>query len=304
MRLRPVLMLMLLGMNLNGYARSVQKEQLYTAIHRIIDTAHAHIGVGILGLDFEDSLLINGSDAFPMQSVFKFPLALAMLHQAEQRKQSLSAPVSFSRKSLEPNTWSPLLKEHPETEITLSLGELLRYSVSKSDNNACDILFGLAGGTAAVDRYIHSLGIKGISIKATEAEMRKAWKVQYTNSSQPGAMLQLLRLFYNGSLLSKSGNAFLMDLMIQSENPADRIKGLLPANAQVAHKTGTSDTNEKGLTAATNDVGILTLPDGRHVALVIYVSDYNGGVKAGSRIIAGIARLVWDHYSKEDQKRK
>lgn len=304
MRPRPVLILLLLGMSLHGHARSVQQKQLNAAIHRVIDTAHAHIGVGVLGLDFEDSLLINGSDAFPMQSVFKFPLALAVLHQTEQRQQSLSAPVSLSRKNLEPNTWGPLLKEHREAEIKLSLGELLRYSVSKSDNNACDVLFGLAGGTTTVDRYIHALGIKGISIKATEAEMRKAWKVQYTNSSQPGAMLELLRLFYKGSLLSKSGNAFLMDLMTQSENPADRIKGLLPANAQVAHKTGTSDTNEKGLTAAINDVGILTLPDGRHVALVVYVSDYSGGVKAGSRIIATIARLVWNHYSKELQQGK
>jgi beta-lactamase class A len=111
-------------------------------------------------------------------------------------------------------------------------------------------------------------------------------------------MLELLRRFYAGSLLSPSGNRLLLQLMTETENSPKRLKGQLPANAVVAHKTGTSDTNAAGLTAAINDVGIITLPDGRHMAVVVYVSDYKGGVSGGEQIIAAISRLAWDFYSK------
>ena len=83
--------------------------------------------------------------------------------------------------------------------------------------------------------------------------------------------------------------------MTESANPADRIKGKLPAGAVVAHKTGSSARNYD-LIAATNDIGIVTLPNGRHFAIVVFVSDYKGGYERGGNLIAQIARLAWDAY--------
>ncbi|MEG1615469.1 MAG: serine hydrolase [Bacteroidales bacterium] len=40
------------------------------------------------------------------------------------------------------------------------------------------------------------------------------------------------------------------------------IKQKLPQNAVIAHKTGSSGKNEHGITAATNDVGIMIAPNG------------------------------------------
>jgi len=297
MLLRHSFILLLLLAAIPGFARKDRAEALRQSLQGIVDTARAHIGVGVLDLDTGDKLLLNGNDSFPMQSVFKFPLAIAVLHQMEQEKKPLSTPVSLSRKNMEANTWSPMLREHKEEQIRITLGELLSYSVKKSDNNACDALFRLAGGTLVVDRYIRSLGIKGMAIRATEAEMRMAWPVQYTNSCRPDAMLQLLQQFYRKKLLTPEHQQFLWQIMTDSENPADRIKGLLPAQAIVTHKTGTSNTNAQGLTAATNDVGIISLPNGRHIALVVYVSDFKGGTARGAHLIAIFAKAVWDHYS-------
>ncbi|WP_118974902.1 class A beta-lactamase [Taibaiella koreensis] len=288
---------LLLLASIPGYSRKERPEALRQSIQAIVDTARAHIGIGVLDLDTGDSLLYNGADTFPMQSVFKFPLAVAMLHQIEQEKKPLSTLVNLSRKTMDPHTWGPLLKEHKEEHIHITIGDLLDYSVKKSDNNACDALFRLAGGTGTVNRYIRSLGITGMTIRATEAEMRTAWPVQYTNSCRPGAMLQLLQQFYRKKLLSPEHQQFLWQIMTDSENPSDRIKGLLPANAVVTHKTGTSDTNEQGLMAATNDVGIISLPNGKHIALVVFVSDFKGGTARAAHLIALVAKAVWDHYS-------
>jgi beta-lactamase class A len=266
-------------------------------ITRLIDSAHAKVGIAVLGLDFQDSFFSNGKEHFPMQSVFKFPLAMYVLHQVDNNKLSLAKVVHIPRQKLDPDTWSPMLKDFPSGDVDMTLSELLRYAVSKSDNNAADILFGLAGGTVNVNKYIHSLGVSNIAVSATEAQMKKAWSVQYTNWCAPQAMAHLLKLFYDRKTLKAESNDLLMGLMLKSENSPNRIKGLLPPAAVVAHKTGTSNTNAAGLTAASNDVGIVTLPGGRHIALVVFVSDYKGGAVTGEKIIARISKLVWDYYS-------
>ncbi|MGZ5563748.1 MAG: serine hydrolase, partial [Chthoniobacterales bacterium] len=90
--------------------------------------------------------------------------------------------------------------------------------------------------------------------------------------------------------------SFLLDLMIKSKPGAHRIKGTLPNDAVIAHKTGTSGT-DNGITAACNDVGIVTLPDGKHVALAIFVSDSSADEAAREGVIAQIARAAWDNWS-------
>jgi beta-lactamase class A len=110
-------------------------------------------------------------------------------------------------------------------------------------------------------------------------------------------MLHLLEGVYKGASLSASSNAFLLKLLTETSTGPKRIKGLLPAATVVAHKTGSSDSNAKGVTAATNDVGIITLPDGRHVALAVFVSDSLETPDDNERIIAWVAKMVFDAFS-------
>ena len=72
-----------------------------------------------------------------------------------------------------------------------------------------------------------------------------------------------------------------------------RIKGLLSPTTTVAHKTGTSGT-VNGLTRATNDVGLITLPDGKHLAVAVFVADSKANQAIRERVIAKIARAAWD----------
>lgn len=284
------------AMPFSGYSKTYSKTALRGEICKRIDSFHANVGVAVYGLDFKDTLSFNGWKHYPMQSVYKFPLALAILDGVDRGKLSLSQSIHITKESLDKNTWSPMVKDHPDQDIDIRLDELLTYMVSASDNNACDALFWLAGGTGAANDYIHSLGVSGIAIAATEAQMHKGWAEQYTNWCQPAAMAQLLQLFYDGKILSKKSTAYLMQLMTESQNSANRLKGRLPENTVVAHKTGTSNTNKKGITAATNDVGIVTLPDGKHYAIVVYVSDYRQSMERAEALIADISKQVWDYF--------
>src|SRR5664280_1161110 len=164
------------------------EDSLKTKIEHIVDHASGKVGVAILGIENYDTIIINGSGKFPMQSVFKFPLALALLNQVDKGIFSLEQKIHLNKEDLLPDTWSPLRKKYPDGGVDITLDELLTVTVSQSDNNGCDKLFRLIGGTEKVEQYIHGLGITEIAIVATEAEMHKDWLIQYCNWSSPAAM--------------------------------------------------------------------------------------------------------------------
>lgn len=268
---------------------SVLRQQLES----LIQPFKATIGIAVKSLEDGDTLTINNNHHYPMQSTYKFPLAMAVLQQVDQGKLSLDQKIHINKTDIR-KTWSPIGEKYPKGNVDITIGELLKYSISMSDNIACDMLFRAIKGTGIADQYVKQLGVKNIAIKATEKEMAGSWKVQYTNYSTPYAMVQLLDIFYSRKKLSAASTDFLMDLMIQSSNSAKRIKGALPPEAVVAHKTGTSDTNKDGLTAAANDIGIVTLPDGKHFAIAIFVSNSKESAENNDKIIALISATVYN----------
>ncbi len=275
---------------------SGKSEGLRPQLISIIKKYKAKVGVGLIHLEKGDTLLVNNHLYFPMQSVYKFPLALAVLDRVDKGELKLDQVYHVTKEDLADETWSPLKKQFPEGNVDLTVAELLDYSVSKSDNIACDILFKLTNGTEPVNNYIHGIGISKIAIMATEHEMRADWKIQYTNWSTPMAMSRLLEGFYQKRYLSDSSNNFLMKLMIESSNDPARIKALLPEGTIVAHKTGTSDTRGN-ITDACNDVGIIFLPDGTHLALSVLVCKSEENYDDTRKLIAEIAKTVFDFYT-------
>jgi beta-lactamase class A len=111
-------------------------------------------------------------------------------------------------------------------------------------------------------------------------------------------MASLLTAFYRGRGLSAESRDLLMRLLTETTTFPKRLKGLLPPGTIVAHKTGSSGTSH-GLTRATNDVGLVTLPDGRHLAIAVFVSDSRAAADARDRVIAEFARAAWDRRTKK-----
>jgi len=109
-------------------------------------------------------------------------------------------------------------------------------------------------------------------------------------------MLGLLVAVHRGSGLTPESQAHLLQWMTQVTRGEGRIKGKLPAGTIAARRTGSSGTIG-GVTAATNDTGIVTLPDGRHMAVVVFVSDSRANDATRERVIAEIARAAWDHWT-------
>jgi beta-lactamase class A len=229
-----------------------------------------------------------------MQSVFKAPLALAALHLVERGELSLDGPIRFRASDrILPHAYSPLQDQYPAAEVDIPLRRLLTLAVSLSDNVAADVVLRIIGGPEVVDGYIKAAGIGGFHIEDNEASLHRDAAAQYRNWFEPAAAVQFLRLLSDHPPLTADHAALLLGWMRDTPRADQRIKGRLPAGAIVMHKPGTSDTDH-GLTAATNDIGLITLPDGRRLAIAIFVTDSTADERARDSVIARIARAAYD----------
>jgi beta-lactamase class A len=227
----------------------------------------------------------------PMQSTFKFPLAMAVLHQIELGTLQLDQPIRFL-KSDRSVTYSPLQEEFPEADVDVPLRRLLQLSVETSDNSATDIELRLIGGPPVLQQYLDSLGLAAIQQQDSEHTLHGDQRLQYRDYAEPAAMVALLRRLADHSPLNLEHTALLNRWMLEASSGPQRIKGLLPAGTPVAHKTGSSG-EEFGMIPATNDVGLITLPDGRRLAVAIFVSDAHADQATCEAVIARIAQAIY-----------
>ena len=257
---------------------------------------NAKFGVAWKHLENGDTGMVNGNDRFPMQSVYKFPLAMAVLNQVDQGKLSLGQMIRVTPQDYSANTWSPMMTKYPDAHMALPLSEILMCTVTHSDNVACDILFRIMGGPKKVEKYIRKLGISDMAIRYTEEEMHEKWEVQFKNWCEPHAMLRLLEIFHEGKALSAESNSLLRKMMEETTTGAKRIKGRLPSEVVVAHRTGFSGRDASGKIAAVNDVGIIRFPDGSHLLLAVYITDSADSDDDLEAAIANIANGLYNYY--------
>lgn len=275
---------------------AIGQHEIKKEIAQLINSAQAEVGVAIRQLESGDTISFNGSDRFPMQSVYKFHVALAVLHAVDKGKLSIDQQVYLRKEDLMPNTHSPIADEYPDGNVSLTVRQLISYTVAKSDNSGCDILFRLVGGPPKVHEYIRELGVLEVAIANTENEMHQNQDLQYKNWTTPVAMVQLLDLLYRGKILLPSTRHVLLEIMENTNTGNKRIKGNLPMGTLVAHKTGTSGQNEKGVLGALNDVGIITLPNGQHVAIALFISNTKESMSTLEGLMAAISKKIFDHY--------
>lgn len=305
---------------------------LAEVLQTISPKAGGTVGFAMLHIESGARLSIHGGERFPMASVYKIPIALAVLHAVSCDELSLEDSVPITAADL--RTGSGWIWSHRRRVRQLPVGELLEAMLVDSDNTASDILMRLCGGPEAVNEHVRALGVRGVRVDRYEAAMaldyagvaeappESTWTVDALwrlkrdvpldrraesaaaflddprDTATPDAMVDLLARVWRHEALGPDETSRLLEILERVRTGPDRIPGLLPEGTPVSHKTGTWSTSF-GITAAVNDVGIVTLPDGSHVALAIFVKGTNRGWRRAERTIAALARATYDYWVDE-----
>nr|WP_219860711.1 class A beta-lactamase ASU1-1 [uncultured bacterium]QWJ89340.1 class A beta-lactamase ASU1-1 [uncultured bacterium] len=253
------------------------------------------VGVAAVVLETGQNAAFNGDERFAMQSVYKVPISMAVMKQIDAGKYQPNQEIEIKKEDfVAAGQRSPLRDSFPNG-TKVPLWHLIEYAVSQSDGTASDVLLRLAGGPAEVQKYITEIGITDMAVKNTEKELGTDVKIQYDNYSTPNAAVKLLAELKSGVSIDRERSKLIRDFMNESPTGPNRLRGLLPEAAYVAHKTGTSGTRN-GVTAATNDIGIINLPNGKFLLIAVFVGDSPADEKARDAVIAKMAKAAWDKW--------
>ena len=299
--------------------------RLAREVERLADDGGGVMGVAAVHLESGRAVMLNGEERFPMASSYKVPIAVQLLTRVDRGELRLDSMIALRPGDIHPG--SGVLSElFDDPGVSLSLINLLELMLLISDNSATDVVLRTAGGGGAVTQRMEALGVSGIRVdrptvaliadfygvralppdhdvtiaqyrelaQAVTREQRlaaaEAFNRDPRDTSTPAGMVTLLEKIWRGEAVSGESTTLLLDIMTRSTTGAGRIRGVLPPDVDVAHKTGT-------IGGTTNDVGIMTLPDDAgHVAVVLFVRESDRPVEQRERAIAQVARALYDYF--------
>ncbi|MDG6079114.1 serine hydrolase [Erythrobacter litoralis] len=269
-------------------------------IAELADGSRGRIGVAAVDLSTGQQIGILDDQLFPMASTSKIAIAATFLEGVEKGRWSLTSefPLLLPKRSAR---FSSAVAPVYEGDHMKAI-DLIEIMITRSSNPATDALLRVVGGPKEVNAWMRRAGIKNFSLDrdiATlvrdDGEFDPANHIDKRDSATPAAMLTLLKGLYQGDYLSASSRRVLLGAMSRTRTGKRRIPALMPAGVRVSHKTGS-------LNNTSSDIGILEMPDGRAVAVAIYVTGQGTRLNREAKI-AQIARALHDGYAAEKTRR-
>jgi beta-lactamase class A len=154
-----------------GFCATNSVADLQERFAGIARDANGKVGVAVELLETKESILLNGQEKFPMQSVYKLPIAMAVLHRVDEDTLKLEQLVQVTTSDFVTKMQnSPIRDAHP-LGAELSISNLLWEMISESDGTACDVLLRVLGGPPFANQYLRKLGVTNIVIATTEKKM-------------------------------------------------------------------------------------------------------------------------------------
>lgn len=274
---------------------SPTSDHLTTSLKTIIDRAGGNSAVTVIHVETGRSVSVNGSSKLPLYSVFKLPLAVAVLKDVDEKRLPIDQLVHVTPSDIVPG--SPGNTAMWQQPVDRTIAQLIDVSIALSDNTSTDKLLQLAGGPEAVTHRLREMGFNEIQIQTTVRDFAASLKNHNLGSSNDLAKL-LVRL-QKGELLQPPQQELLIGFMRRATTGTRRIRGNLPAGTIVGDKTGSGETDKTtGTPIATNDVGLITLPDGSHLAIAVFLNGSKLYDVEQEKVIADVARAAYDAFAK------
>ncbi len=299
-------------------------EKLEREIARIEPVSGGTLGIAATHLESGRTFFYKADEQYPLASTYKLPMAVQAFTLVEQGKLDLNRMIEWDTTDLHLGSEVHLIFRKPG--FAMSVRNLIETMLILSENNSTDMVLKLDGGGEAVTKRLRDAGITDVRVDRPTAEIianpygitdiwtdgkfsLAKWEKQLAQLSKARldsvpyyyekdprdhgsarGMMTVLTKLWKGDLLNRANTDYLLDIMYRCETGPGRLKGMLPPGTRVAHKTGTYP-------GTTNDVGIIDLPDGTHLAIAAYVkksTKFSGADLEAA--IAQSARALYDYF--------
>ena len=272
---------------------------LQDSLQNIIKGTPGQFGIAVI-FDSRDTLVMNNTPDYPMMSMFKLPEALAVCHMLDNDETGLDTVINIRRGELDPSTWSPMLKDYPDGDIRITAGDLIRYILIDSDNNASNLLFDKIVSVPETGKWTSTLVSEPeFAMMYKESEMKENNSLCYRNRCSPLAYTVLVNKVFTDSIVSSGKQEFIRRAMTECQTGEKRIAAPLAGRRDIkfSHRTGSGYTNDKGEITAVNDGGYVLMPSGKGYSVSVFVKDFAGSQADAEQIMAEISGAIFNYAS-------
>jgi beta-lactamase class A len=299
----------------------MNKSDLMNTFSELEQRTQGMLGISALRLEgvATQNIEYNADQKFFMCSTFKIPIAICFLQKAERDNLKLTDSIPVTAYDLRVGVTTTMNQFDYSQPVMVTYENLLQYMLQESCNSSSDIIFREAGGAPALRKFFSAACIADMEITKSILELFAAWdgiknipadgrvtieeykkleqavtpeesalaQRQYRpqdGDATPRAMNMVMEKFVKNEFLTRENTDWLLDVMRGCKTGKRRLKGLLPKEIDVAHKTGT-------ISGCCCDVGLV---DG-DIVVTVYLKNSKLDVDACERIIAeaGLAIYEW-----------
>lgn len=245
------------------------------------------LGVAAIDLASGRRMALDPDARFAHCSVFKLPLAAAILARVDQGALALDRRVPFTAADL--LDYSPVTRSRLK-EGGMTVAALCEAAVTVSDNAAANLLLPLVGGPAGLTRWARQQGDTVSRFDRDEPGLNTNLPGDPRDTTSPAAMLSLVRHVLIGEGLSPASRERLTGWLVASSTGGNRLRRGFPAGWRAGDKTGT------GGRGATRDVAIAwPRPGAAPLIVTCFVDAPQVDLSVQEAAIAAVGRLAASH---------
>ena len=309
---------------ISAHAQTTELNSLRRQIERVLPRARGEVGVAIKHLQSGAEILINADKKYPMASSYKLPVLVELFYQRAEGRLALEDRIEIQPSDIHIGSGTLVTWFESPGTASLDIHNLINMAMRLSDNSAADILLKQVGA-ANVTQRMKNLGLDSIRVDRSTLEMildqsgldfsthgalpaREVRKLLDAidaktsaradaefnkidkDTAKPSDFNRMLEMLFKGEIVDQASSDEIIAILKECQTGAARIRGLLPPETDVAHKSGS-------ISGSINDTGIVFLPfNAGHLAVTVFMRNAKASTAIRERVIAEVTRFAYDYF--------
>jgi D-alanyl-D-alanine carboxypeptidase (penicillin-binding protein 5/6)/beta-lactamase class A len=279
---------------------NAQEKTLGSRLMPLIRAHQGKVAVAVKHLDSGESFHDAEDEEMPTASLIKFMIMLEVYLQVSEGKVKLEDKLTLRKGDMVQG--SGILTYHFSEGATFSLRDATRLMIVYSDNTATNMVLDHIG-LPSMNKRMDAWGFPKTKVNAKvflgsktslDPERTKKFGLGSTTARET---IMLLEKVYEGKVVSKEVCKEMLGHMKKCDDKL-KLKRFLPANIEIAHKSGT-------VSDAKTDAGIIYLPGGPVVICVLTAQNADKVFRddnTANILIGRIAQQVVEHFGAKKKK--
>jgi beta-lactamase class A len=262
--------------------------ELQSKLEKALRGFRGDVGVYVRHLGTGESAAIRADELFPTASMIKVPILIAVFDAIHRGALNYHAELKYRESHLYPG--EDVLGSFKEGS-TVALSKVVMLMITTSDNTAALWLQALAGGGAAVNRWLEANGFRSTRVNSRTPGREKGQESYGWGQTTPREMAELLVRIRERRAVSPAASDEMYRILTRIYYDGEALSQI-PPTVQAASKGGAVNRSR-------SEVVLVNAPSGDYVFCLITKNQADQSWKPDNEayvLLRTVSALLWQHF--------